>query len=154
MRQTLGRCPGATWLDSLATPRCAPVCGSPGSPVGGRFRSTSMASASRLKSSMTLNVRKRRPSHNASDMKSIDQLPLMCSPATNRSGCRLGTRFLPRRRRLSCIKQYTRHTLLWFHTRPRRRINWNSLSKPRSGKRSANSANSAMTSSSRSGRRR
>jgi len=27
---------------------------------------------------MTLNVQKRRPSHNASDMKSIDQLPLIC----------------------------------------------------------------------------
>lgn len=32
-------------------------------------------------SSMTLKVRKRRPSHKASDMKSIDQLALTCSPA-------------------------------------------------------------------------
>ena len=42
--------------------------------VAGRLRSTSIASVSRLKSAMTLKVRKRRPSHKASDMKSIDQL--------------------------------------------------------------------------------
>src|SRR5436190_1838533 len=38
-----------------------------------RLKSTVMASASRLKSSTTLKVRKRRPSHNASLMKSADQ---------------------------------------------------------------------------------
>ena len=77
---------------------------------------------------------------------------LIASPATSGMGCRVGTRFLPRRRRFNCIWQYTRHTLLWFHGRPRRRMIWNSLSKPRSGNRSANSASSAMTGSSRSGR--
>jgi len=92
------------------------------------------------------------PSHSASDMKSLDQLPLIASPATSGMGCRVGTRLLPRRRRFNCIWQYTRHTLLWFHGRPRRRMIWNSLSKPRSGNRSANSASSAMTGSSRSGR--
>jgi hypothetical protein len=64
--------------------------------VASRLRSTSTVGASRLKSSITLKVRKRRPFHKASDMKSIDQLLLIWSPTTNGMGCRFGTRFFPR----------------------------------------------------------
>lgn len=57
--------------------------------VAGKFRSSSMAKASRLKSSITLNVRNRRPFQSASDMERIDQLPLIFSPAINDIWCRV-----------------------------------------------------------------
>jgi hypothetical protein len=42
----------------------------------GRLVSISIRTASRLKSSMTLKVRKRRPDHKLSAMKSADQVSL------------------------------------------------------------------------------
>ena len=81
-------------------------------------------------------------------MKSADQLELMVSPTASGAGCRLGSRFLPRRRQLSFSSQYTRQIRLWFHAKPRRLISWNSLPKPRSGYRSDNSSSTMITSSS------
>lgn len=56
----------------------------------GRFRSISIDNASRLKSSTTLNVRKRRPLIRESCMKSTDQLWFIASGVVNGAGLRTG----------------------------------------------------------------
>lgn len=71
----------------------------------GRLVSTSIASASRLKSSTTLNVRNLRPSHNASLMKPADQHRLAASGTKIGSGFLAGSRRLLRRRLFSFIEQ-------------------------------------------------
>lgn len=69
----------ATILSSTLTTRCA-----------GIFRSISIASASRLKSSTTLKVRKRLPHTSASCIKSMDQLWFIASGVTSGTGLRTG----------------------------------------------------------------
>ena len=71
----------ATILSSTLTTRCA-----------GIFRSISIASASRLKSSTTLKVRKRLPHTSASCIKSMDQLWFIASGVTSGTGLRTGRR--------------------------------------------------------------
>src|SRR5215218_6291600 len=61
----------------------------------GKLKSTSIANSSRLKSSTTLNVRKRRSPHNASLIKSADQHSFIASLTTNGAGHLVGKRFLP-----------------------------------------------------------
>ena len=63
----------------------------------GRFVSISIRSTSRLKSSITLNVRNRRPDHNASAMKSADHTSLGRAGTTSGVFTRAGSRRLPRR---------------------------------------------------------
>jgi hypothetical protein len=63
--------------------------------------SISMRSASRLKSSSTLNVRKRRPFHRASAMKSIDQIAFGLAGTCSGALMRDGSRRLPRRFKFS-----------------------------------------------------
>lgn len=67
----------------------------------GRFRSISIDNASRLKSSTTLNVRKRRPQTKASFIKSTDQLWFSTSGVASGEGLRTGSRCLPLRRKFS-----------------------------------------------------
>ncbi|MNV76657.1 hypothetical protein D3C71_1700240 [compost metagenome] len=67
----------------------------------GKEKSTSMHSASRLKSSITLNNRTERPSLSWSCMKSIDQHRLGWSGTANGSGLARTSRFLGFIRRLS-----------------------------------------------------
>jgi hypothetical protein len=62
----------------------------------------------RLKSSSTLNVRKRVPSYRLSLMKSADHTWLACSGTTSGKGWRVGSRFFARRRMFSCSAQDTR----------------------------------------------
>jgi len=80
----------ATILASTRTTRCA-----------GIFRSISIARASRLKSSTTLKVQKRRPHVSASCIKSIDQVWLSASGVASGAGLRTGRRCLPLRRKFS-----------------------------------------------------
>ena len=61
----------------------------------------SMRSASRAQSSMTLKVRKRRPDHSASLMKSADQISLGRAGITSGAFTRAGSRRLPRRFKFS-----------------------------------------------------
>ena len=84
----------ATILSRTRTIRCA-----------GIFRSISIARASRLKSSTTLKVRKRRPQTSASCIKSIDQLWLSASGVASGGGLRTGRRYLPLRRKFSFSRQ-------------------------------------------------
>ena len=70
--------------------------------------STSMCSASRLKSSTTLKVLKRRPQASASLMKSTDQTVSGSRGTYSAARSRLGRRFLAARRRFSRIARYTR----------------------------------------------
>ena len=70
--------------------------------------STSMCSASRLKSSTTLNVQKRRPQASASLMKSINHTVSGSRGTYSATRSRLGRRRRAVRRRLSFIALYTR----------------------------------------------
>lgn len=70
--------------------------------------STSMCSASRLKSSTTLNVRKRRPFHNVWDMKSADHTRSGKLGTYSGTRSRLGRPFLAGLRRCRPIARYTR----------------------------------------------
>lgn len=63
----------------------------------GRLLWISIFSNSRLKSSLTLKVRNRRPDHSASAMKSADQVWLAVSGTSSGSRIRSGNRRLPRR---------------------------------------------------------
>lgn len=65
--------------------------------AAGRLVSTSMRRPSRLNSSMTLKVLKRRPDYSASDMKSQLQPWLGCAAACSGLLMRAGSRFFPRR---------------------------------------------------------
>jgi hypothetical protein len=69
--------------------------------------STSMGSASRLKSSTALKVRKRRPHTSASLMKSIYHTVSGSRSTYSASRPRLGSRRRATRRRLSFIAFYT-----------------------------------------------
>src|SRR5260370_4615793 len=79
-----------------------------------RLKSTAIASASRLESCTTLNVRKRRPSHNVSLMKSADQHSIIVCVTASGAGLRVDNLRLPLRRLFSFSPQYTRYTRLWF----------------------------------------
>src|SRR5215470_6875632 len=81
----------------------------------------SIASASRLPSSMTVRARKGRPAYRASTMKSRAHVSFRSSGA--KSGCRrrTGTRRFVRRGKLRRSAQYTRCTRLWFQQCPARR---------------------------------
>ena len=87
----------------------------PGTCASGSFRSISMASPSRLRSSTTLKVRKRRKSHNASDMKSTYQEALTPSSTVSGFASRFGDRFLPLCRILGFNAQYTPYPLVMPH---------------------------------------
>jgi hypothetical protein len=73
---------------------------------------------SRLKSSMTLNVRNRTPQYRLSDMKSADQTWSGPAGTSNGMRSRLGSRRFVRRRRFRLSAQYTGHRRLWFQGRP------------------------------------
>lgn len=67
----------------------------------GRLVSISIFIDSRLKSSLMLKVRKRRPDHKASDMKSADHVWFAACGISSGARMRSGNRRLPRRGRLS-----------------------------------------------------
>lgn len=74
-------------------------------PPFGILRSISITSASRLKSSTTLKVRKRLPQTSASRIKSIDQLWFNASGVASGAGLRTGKRGFPLRRKFSFNRQ-------------------------------------------------
>ena len=77
-----------------------------------RRKTTSISTArtSRLKSSTTLNVLKRRPQNELSLIKSIDQYGLIVSGTASSIGQRLGSRFLPRR----SLFKFSRQSIRWI----------------------------------------
>src|SRR5256885_13260425 len=78
------------------------------SDLAGKLKSIAIVSASRLKSSTTLKVRKRGPSHSASLIKSADQHSFIVCVTCNGAGLRVGNRRLPLRRLFSFSAIYTR----------------------------------------------
>lgn len=78
----------------------------------GRFKSTSIANASRLKSSTTLKVLNRRQQNKLSLIKSMDQHWFLASGTCNVTRWRLGMRFFPRLRLFRPKSRYMRCTRL------------------------------------------
>jgi len=100
-------------------PRQAMICSSVRiTRCEGSERSTSMPSASRLKSSITLSSRMLRPSCSWSCMKSIDQTSLMACGTLSGSGLSRTSRLRGLMRRLSSSCRYIRYTRLWFQAKP------------------------------------
>ena len=86
--------------------------------------STSIASDSRLKSSITFNSLNRRPSTRLSLIKSMLHIRLGASGITKACFTRSGKRFFALRRICSFIIRYTRRTRLWFQLYPLWRSLW------------------------------
>ncbi|EPR73356.1 hypothetical protein ADIWIN_1787 [Winogradskyella psychrotolerans RS-3] len=84
----------------------------------------SIASASRLQSSITLKTLSFLPSVRASLIKSILQHTLSSSGVSKGCFTRLTKRFLCLRLKPSFISRYTRSTRFLFHFKPSRRILW------------------------------
>ena len=75
----------------------------------GSFRSFSIASTSRLKSSTTLRVLSRRPQNRLSLMKSMGQHQLKVTGKLKCSGCHVGGGFLPCRCLFKLSAQYSHY---------------------------------------------
>jgi hypothetical protein len=110
--------------------------------------SASIRSASRLKSSTTLKVRKRRPQANASDMKSADQTVSGNRGTYSGTRSRLGKRRRAALRRFNRVALYTRYIRLWFHSGRVRSSSLQHFQKPRAGRSSTRPANVALRSAS------
>src|SRR5690554_7035282 len=84
----------------------------------GNDKSTSIAKHSRLKSSMTLNVRMLRPLAKLSDIKSIDQTSLIVVGTLSASGLSRLMRFLGLIRKFSSSSQRSEEHTSELQSRP------------------------------------